>query len=132
MKLSYQEKSVYVNLVILLGIFGGYLGYAINLRSPIRLGGVLLFLILLQIVGNAILAATSRRRLVDERDRNIRARGRQVGYVVLLIFIWTSFGYLQSQSMVSSLIVSNLLVVALAVAELAGLVTQLIFYRASI
>lgn len=130
MSISYQEKSVYVNFVILLAMFGGYLGYAISLRSPIRLGGPLLLLITLQIIGNAILAATSRRRLVDERDRIIKARARQVGYVVLLVFIWTSFGYL-SQPMVSSRIVSNLLVMALVVAELSGLVTQIIFYRAS-
>ena len=30
MSISYQEKSVYVNFVILLAIFGGYLGYAIS------------------------------------------------------------------------------------------------------
>lgn len=47
--MSYQEKSVYVNLVILLAIFFGYFGYAISVRSPIRLGGALLFLVALQI-----------------------------------------------------------------------------------
>jgi len=69
---------------------------------------------------------------VDERDRIIKARGIQVGYVVLLIFIWSSFGYLQWRPMVSSLVVSNLLIVALIVAELSGLVAQLISYKASV
>ena len=130
--MSYQEKSVYVNLVILLAIFCSYFGYAISVRSPIRLGGALLLLITLQVTGNAILGATSRRRLVDERDRIIKARGRQAGYYVLLIFVWSSFGYLQSQPMVRSLTVSNQLIVGIEVAELSGLVAQLISYRASL
>ncbi|HVJ06530.1 MAG TPA: hypothetical protein VM578_12725 [Candidatus Saccharimonadales bacterium] len=130
--MSYQEKSTYVNLVILVASVCGYFGYATRVGSPIRLGGALLMMITLQIVGNTILSATSRRRLIDERDWIIKARGRQVGYIVLLIFIWSSFGYLQAHTMVSSLVVSNLLIVALIVAELSELVAQLISYRASV
>lgn len=127
--MSYQERSVYLNLAVMIAIFGGYIAYQISARSSIRLGGALLLLITLQILANIVHAATSRSRLVDERDRRISARGRQTGYVVLLVFIWSSFGYLLTHSVVSSLAVANVLILAVVVAELSGLVAQLISYK---
>jgi hypothetical protein len=132
LNLTFQEKSIYSNLLILLTLFGIYLGCAVNMQSPLNLGGAIVLLIVLQIVSQIILRLTSRHLLIDERDRKARAHGSRISYTVLISAIWMSFGYFLLHATVSSRVVVNLLIVALVLAELGGLLAQLISYKTSL
>jgi len=131
--LSFKEKSLWGNLIAIVAVFGGYFEYASQAHArQLHLGGALVCLVLLQIGIQIILSISSRDRLIDERDRRIAGRGYAVAYVVLVTYIWMAFGYILIHSTIESLVVVNLLIVALVTAEVAKLVTQLIFYRASL
>ena len=133
--LTYQEKSLYGTLVVDLIV---YLPYFLFVRHPSldRIVGVVTLIIIVQIVVQSIIAALSRNRITDERDRLIGLYGYRAGYFALvtgvlggLMLLWghAVAGMINPNHVAIHFI--NVLFLVLVVAELAKTITQLIAYR---
>jgi hypothetical protein len=77
--LSYREKSLYATLFIELAVYLPYF-FLHGQNSVGKVAGMIAAIILLQIVAQSIIAALTRNRVTDERDRLIELRGYRVGY----------------------------------------------------
>ena len=133
--LTYQEKSLYGTLVVDLIV---YLPYFLFVRHA-SLGsvvGVVTLIILVQIVVQSIIAALSRNRITDERDRLIGLYGYRAGYFALvtgvlggLMLLWghAVAGMINPNHAAIHFI--NVLFLVLVIAELVKTITQLIAYR---
>ena len=77
--LSYREKSLYATLLVELAV---YLPYFVlhGHNSVNKVAGMIAAIIVLQIILQSVIAAVSRSRLTDERDRLIELRGYRAGY----------------------------------------------------
>ena len=77
--LSYREKSLYASLFIELAVYLPYF-FLHGHNSVSKVAGMIAAIIVLQIVAQGIIAALTRNRITDERDRLIELRGYRVGY----------------------------------------------------
>ena len=83
--LSYQEKSLYGEFAADVLVFLAYVIHVVVHRGRFtQIVGLIFLLIVLQIVVQAVIAALSRNRLKDERDRLIRLSGYRAGYFALV------------------------------------------------
>ena len=77
--LSYREKTLYTTLVIELAVYIPY--FVLHGQNSVgKVAGMIAAIIVLQIVAQGIIAALTRNRTTDERDRLIELRGYRVGY----------------------------------------------------
>lgn len=135
--LSYQEKTLYGELVVNLAVFLPYL-HLIHQPQP-RLNiisGSIALIIFANIVLQGLIAALTRNRLKDERDRLIRLRGYRAGYVTvvsLMVFgmaaLWvhTTLGDINPSHMALHFL--SVFFAVLMLAEVVKTVVQLIAYR---
>jgi len=138
--LSYQEKSLYGSLVAELVVYVPYFVYAgSHAASLSRLVGTIVLVIVAQIVLQGAIAAATRNRLTDERDRMIALRGYRAGYVTLVsavvlgyaaLWLHTSLGQLEPTRMALHFL--NAFFFMLVLAEVVKTVSQLVAYRRSI
>jgi len=77
--LSYREKSLYASLLIELAVYLPYF-FLHGHNSVSKVAGMIAAIIVLQIAAQGIIAALTRNRITDERDRLIELRGYRVGY----------------------------------------------------
>jgi len=77
--LSYREKSLYASLLIELAVYLPYF-FLHGHNSVSKVAGMIAAIIVLQIVAQGIIAALTRNRITDERDRLIELRGYRIGY----------------------------------------------------
>ncbi len=138
--LSYQEKSLYGSLVAELVVYVPYFVYAgSHAASLSRLVGTIVLVVVAQVVLQGAIAAATRNRLTDERDRMIALRGYRAGYVTLVsamvlglaaLWVHTSLGQLEPARMALHFL--NAFFLMLVLAEVVKTVSQLVAYRRSI
>jgi hypothetical protein len=138
--LSYQEKSLYGELLADLAVFVPYF-IAMHLQRPTLgfIAGWITVLIVAQIVLQILIAAFTRNRLKDERDRLIRLRGYRAGYFTVLSLMGIGIGMLWVHTMLGQIDPSRMALHFLSVffavlmlAELVKTITQLVAYRRSL
>jgi len=135
--LSYQEKSLYGELLADLAVFIPYF-VLLHMQYPTVsfIARAVTLLILARILLQIIIALATRNRLKDERDRLIRLRGYRAGYltiVVIMLFgmaaLWlhTSLGQMNPAHMALHFL--SVFFGVLMVAEIVKTITQLVAYR---
>src|ERR1700753_4306897 len=77
--LSYQEKSLYGSLFVEVAVYFPYF-FLHGHNSIGKIALMLLAIIVLQIVLQSLMAAFTRNRTTDERDKLIQLRGYRAGY----------------------------------------------------
>ena len=135
--LSYQEKSLYGELVADLAVFVPYF-VVIHTGHPSLgfIAGSIALLIVASVVLQGVIAAVTRNRLKDERDRLIRLRGYRAAYFTvtgLMIFgmamLWVHslLGQLNPAHMALHFL--SVFFAVLMLAEVVKTVVQLVAYR---
>lgn len=91
--LSYREKTLYASLAAEVLVYGPY--FFLHRQNSInKVAGMIIAIILLQVILQSIIAALTRDRITDERDRLIELRGYRAGYVSLAVLMVTGLGML--------------------------------------
>lgn len=93
MSLSYREKSLYASLVAELVVYGPYF-FLHRQNSVNKVAGMIVAIIVLQIILQSIIAAVTRNRTTDERDRLIELRGYRAGYLMIVTLMVIGLGML--------------------------------------
>ena len=91
--LSYREKSLYASLVAELVVYGPYF-FLHQQNSVNKVAGMIIAIIVLQIILQSVIAALTRNRVTDERDRLIELRGYRAGYLTLASLMVIGLGML--------------------------------------
>jgi hypothetical protein len=91
--LSYQEKSLYGSLVAELIIYLPYFFFHHD-NSLNKVAGMIVGIIVLQIILQSLIAAFTRNRITDERDRLITLRGYRAGYFAIVTLMVLGLGML--------------------------------------
>src|SRR6266702_1759918 len=135
--LSYREKSLYASLAAELIVYGPYFIHH-HQQGLNRVAGMIAAIIVLQIIAQSAIAAFTRNRLTDERDRLIELRGYRAGYltfVSLMVFglglLWlhTAAGDFHFDNHAMGLHFPNVFFAMLVIADITRTVTQIVAYR---
>lgn len=135
--LSYQERSLYGELLADLAVFVPYF-IVMHTQHPTVgfIAGSIAILIVAQIVLQAVIAALTRNRLKDERDRLIRLRGYRAGYFTitsLMVFgmaaLWVHASAGQINPSHMALHFLSVFFAVLMLAEVVKTAVQLVAYR---
>ena len=135
--LSYREKSLYASLAVELCVYGPYFFFH-QQNSVAKVAGMIISIIVLQIILQSVIAALTRNRITDERDRLIELRGYRAGYLTLaslmvvglgLLWIHTMFGDLPVESRVIGLHFLSVFFGMLVIADITKTAAQLVAYR---
>ncbi|HEX9199364.1 MAG TPA: hypothetical protein VF865_07385 [Acidobacteriaceae bacterium] len=135
--LSYREKSLYASLAAELIVYGPYFIHH-HQQGLNRVAGMIAAIIVLQIIAQSAIAAFTRNRLTDERDRLIELRGYRAGYltfVSLMVFglglLWlhTAAGDFHFDNHAMGLHFLNVFFAMLVIADITRTVTQIVAYR---
>ena len=98
--LSYQERSLYGSLAAELVVYLPYFFWHMHQQNSVnRVAGMIFAIIVLQIILQSIIAAVTRHRIKDERDRLIELRGYRAGYITLASLMVVGLGMLWFHSM---------------------------------
>ena len=100
--LSYQERSLWGSLVAELVVYLPYFFWHFHVRqqtSVNKVAGMIFAIIVLQIVLQSIIAAVTRHRIKDERDKLIELRGYRAGYLTLASLMVLGLGMLWMHSL---------------------------------
>lgn len=93
--LSYQERSLYGSLAAELIVYVPYFVLHFHQQGSVnRIAGVIFSIIVLQIILQSIIAALTRHRVTDERDKLIQLRGYRAGYLTLASLMVVGLGLL--------------------------------------
>ncbi|MBN8644697.1 MAG: hypothetical protein J0L61_05585 [Planctomycetes bacterium] len=136
MHASFEEKSVWVQLVCLLVALGGYLVIAGRMMAagvselpayaPLFVAAVVLLVVMLG-VGHALALIGSRPEGRDERDRRIDWRAEHGSSWVLAAGVFASITAMVLG--VPNVWVAHTLLVSMMLSEVLGLVLKIRFYR---
>jgi hypothetical protein len=135
--LSYREKTLYASLVAELIVYGPYF-FLHRQNSVNKVAGMIIAIILLQVILQLVIAAFTRNRVTDERDRLIELRGYRAGYLVLaslmvigLAMLWfhAAMGHLQLESRMIGLHFLSVFFGMLVIADITKTATQIMTYR---
>lgn len=138
--LSYREKSLYASLVAEILVYGPYFFFH-HRNSVNKVAGMIVAIILLQIILQSIIAAATRNRVTDERDRLIELRGYRAGYltittlmVVGLGMLWfhAAAGHLQMDNRMMGLHFLSVFFGMLVLSDITKTATQIVAYRRSL
>ncbi len=138
--LSYREKSLYASLAAELVVYGPYF-FLHHQNTVDKVAGMIVSIIVLQIILQSLIAAFTRQRLTDERDKLIELRGYRAGYltitslmVVGLGMLWfhATFGGLELDSRMVGLHFLNVFFGMLIISDVMKTATQIVAYRRSI
>lgn len=159
--LSYREKTLWLNLLTTLVLLGYYFLTIATTRlsgeEAIWLYlKVVFWIVIIEVIVLSVLAAIQKPEKPDERDKSIQARAYKYGYIVLIVGLAITLWQIsvnalaervealpekgaQVAELVSAFsatatpyITINIILVTLAIAEIAKSATQLIFYRRGI
>ena len=135
--LSYREKTLYASLAAELVVYGPY--FFLHQQNTINnVAGMITSIIVLQIVLQLAIAAVTRNRIVDERDRLIELRGYRAGYLALvslmviglgMLWFHATVGHLQLESRMMGLHFLSVFLGILVVADITKTATQIVAYR---
>jgi EamA domain-containing membrane protein RarD len=135
--LSYREKSLYASLVAEVLVYGPYF-FLHRQHSIDKVAGMIITIIVLQIVLQSIIAASTRNRITDERDRLIELRGYRAGYLTLfslmvlglgMLWFHATIGRLPLDSRMIGLHFLSVYFGMLVVADITKTATQIVAYR---
>ncbi len=135
--LSYQEKSLYGSLVAELLVYGPYFFLHQN-NSVNKVAGMIVGILVLQIILQSAIAAFTRNRTTDERDRLILLRGYRAGYITIVSFMVLGLGMLwlhataKDLPLHSGMLALHFLSVffgMLVIADIVKTATQIVAYR---
>ena len=122
--LSYREKTLYASLAAEIVVYGPYF-FLHQQNSVNKVAGMIVGIIVLQIILQAVIAALTRNRVTDERDRLIELRGYRAGYLALASFM----GQLKTDSRMLGLHFLSVFFGMLVLADITKTVTQILAYR---
>lgn len=140
MNMSFQEKSIWVSLIIILLAFGSYFS---NIYDGLQAGslnrqeivglfvGLVVTIIVLQIAGHIVVALASPKdadQPGDERDKLISLKAEMPGGLVLGFGVVTLSLYLMFND-VQSVIIANLLLLLVVVSQVVTYLLQIFWYR---
>ena len=91
--LSYREKTLYASLAAELLAYGPYF-FLHRQNSVNKVAGMIVAIIVLQIILQSVIAAVTRNRVTDERDRQIELRGYRAGYLTIATLMVLGLGML--------------------------------------
>jgi len=91
--LSYQERSLYGSLLVELVVYLPYF-FLHGHNSVGKVSLMILAIIVLQIILQSLIAAFTRNRTTDERDKLIQLRGYRAGYFTLASLMVLGLGML--------------------------------------
>jgi hypothetical protein len=148
---SFREKSAWICLIITLVVFGPYF---LNVFAPLVRGelhldlervlglfvGMVVLQVVLSIVFHVALALHERNETTDERDRLIEAKSIKIAYYVLVtgcmlagfgMFVLGALSAVPAlaSSLQAYLLMSQVLLLCIVLAETAQYVTQVVSYR---
>jgi hypothetical protein len=135
--LSYREKSLYVSLAAELFVFGPYF-FLPQQNSVNKVAGMIIAIIVLQIILQSIIAALTRNRITDERDRLIELRGYRAGYLTLaslmvlglgMLWFHATVGHFQFDNRRVGLHFLSVFFGMLVIADITKTATQILAYR---
>ena len=135
--LSYREKSLYASLTAELLVYGPYF-FLHRQNSLNKVAGMIVAIIVLQIILQSAIAAFTRNRVTDERDRLIELRGYRAGYLTLASLMVLGLGMLWFHATVGQLRLDGRMVGLhflsvffgmLVIADITKTATQLVAYR---
>jgi hypothetical protein len=135
--LSYREKTLYASLAAELLVYGPYF-FLHQQNSVNNVAGVIVSIIVLQIVLQSLIAAFTRNRVIDERDRLIELRGYRAGYlafaslmVIGLGMLWfhSTMGHMHIDSRMMGLHFLSVFFGMLVIADITKTATQIVAYR---
>ena len=135
--LSYREKSLYASLVAELLVYGPYF-FLHQQNSVNKVAGMIVAIIVLQVILQSIIAALTRNRITDERDRLIELWGYRAGYLTLaslmvlglgMLWFHTTVGHLQLEHRMVGLHFLSVFFGMLVIADITKTATQIVAYR---
>jgi hypothetical protein len=135
--LSYREKSLYASLAAELFVYGPY--FFLHQQNSInKVAGMIIGIIVLQTILQSVIAALTRNRVTDERDRLIELRGYRAGYLTFASLMVVGLGMLWFHATVGHLRLDNRMVGLhflsvffgmLVLADITKTATQIVAYR---
>ncbi|HEX6771360.1 MAG TPA: hypothetical protein VF126_04990 [Acidobacteriaceae bacterium] len=138
--LSYQEKSLYGSLAAELLVYGPY--FFLHRQNTVnKVAGMIVGIILLQIILQSIIAALTRNRIRDERDRTIQLRGYRAGYLTLaslmvvglgMLWFHATFGQIHIEGRMVGLHFLSVFFGMLVIADIVKTATQIVAYRRAV
>src|SRR5579875_1564259 len=132
--LSYREKTLYASLAAELVVYVPYF-FLHQQNSVNKVAGMIVAIIVLQIILQSIIAALTRNRVTDERDRLIELRGYRAGYLALaslmviglgMLWFHATVGHLRLDSRMVGLHFLNVFFGMLVLADITKTVTQIV------
>jgi len=135
--LSYREKTLYASLAAELLVYGPYF-FLHQQNSVNKVAGMIVAIIVLQIILQLVIAAFSRNRITDERDRLIELRGYRAGYLVIaslmviglgMLWFHAAVGHLRLESRMVGLHFLSVFFGMLVIADITKTATQIVAYR---
>jgi hypothetical protein len=137
MSLSYREKSLYASLAAELLVYGPYFFFH-QQNSLNKVAGMIVAIIVLQIILQSLIAAFTRNRITDERDRLIELRGYRAGYLTLaslmvfglgMLWFHAAVGRFHVESRMVGLHFLSVFFGMLVIADITKTATQIVSYR---
>ena len=136
MNASFEEKSVWVQLISMVVVLGSYLVKAAGMLSegitslmayvPLFLSAVLLLVTVL-VAGHIVVAIAGGPEESDERDRLIGWRAESRSSWILSVGVLTALiGLIRS---VDNVLIAHLLLVSMLLTDVAKYVFQIVYYR---
>jgi hypothetical protein len=135
--LSYREKSLYASLAAELLVYGPY--FFLHQQNSInKVAGMIVAIIVLQIILQLVIAALTRNRVTDERDRLIELRGYRAGYLTFaslmvlglgMLWFHATVGHLHLDSRMVGLHFLNVFFGMLVIAEITKTASQIVAHR---
>jgi hypothetical protein len=135
--LSYREKSLYASLATELVVYGPYF-FLHEQNSVNKVAGMIIAIIVLQVILQSVIAALTRNRTTDERDRLIELRGYRAGYLTIaslmvvglgLLWFHATVGHLQLENRIVGLHFLSVFFGMLVIADITKTATQIVSYR---
>ena len=135
--LSYREKTLYASLAAELLVYGPYF-FLHQQNSVNKVAGMIVAIIVLQTILQLVIAAFSRNRVTDERDRLIELRGYRAGYLVIaslmviglgMLWFHAAVGHLRLESRMVGLHFLSVFFGMLVIADITKTATQIVAYR---
>ena len=136
--LSYREKSLYASLIVELVVYGPY--FFLHQRNSVnKVAGMIISIIVLQIILQSLIAAFTRNRITDERDRLIELRGYRTGYFTIASLMVLGLGALWLHAMRGPLPLNmmglhflSVFFGMLVISDIAKTATQIVAYRSGL
>ncbi|MGA3034280.1 MAG: hypothetical protein ABSD70_13415 [Terracidiphilus sp.] len=135
--LSYREKTLYASLAAEVLVYGPYF-FLHQQNSVNKVAGMIIAIIVLQIVLQLVIAAFTRNRVTDERDRLIELRGYRAGYLMIaslmviglgLLWFHATVGHLELDHRMVGLHFLSVFFGMLVISDITKTATQIVAYR---